>query len=173
MLHFSIIPEYVRCHVMFFNLHSSAFVILLDVLVSSSAECYETIVSAGDPGDAMHIIISGSAHIVEGELWRSTGSRLSAEVPNAGSETATNSLRQGDYQDEVILTAGDSFGEEVLFNFEPNYGYTIVAASDVTMYDLPQARFMHAFKTLPNLKQHMQFNVERSRIPTSKSCESL
>lgn len=170
---FFIIPECVRCNILFYDLHSSAFAILLDVLVTSSAKHHETIVGAGDPGVGMHIILDGSAHIVEGELWRFPGSRSCAQVPNAGFETVMNSLQQSDNQDEVTLTAGDSFGEEVLFNFEPSYLYTIVAASDVKIFEIPLAGFARSFKHLPNLKHHMQLNFVRSRGSTSGAWTSL
>eukprot|EP00930_Biecheleria_cincta_P028781 TRINITY_DN20058_c0_g1_i5.p1 TRINITY_DN20058_c0_g1~~TRINITY_DN20058_c0_g1_i5.p1 ORF type:complete len:143 (-),score=33.04 TRINITY_DN20058_c0_g1_i5:86-514(-) len=142
---------------MFNNLHSSALATLVDVLKKITANRKETIVGAGDPGVAMYIMLEGVAKITNGALWapEEDDSKQKLSQRKTTSPPARSKLK-----------AGDSFGEEIIFGLEEFYKYTIVADSDVVMYELLEDEFKQRFKNLPDLLRLMVSNYRNSKCPS-------
>lgn len=143
---FYIVPEEVRKNPMFLNLHSSALATLVALLKKASADGVETIVSKGDPGTAMYVIVDGSAHVTEGSMW------MPADLASVSTQSEA-------VQHTVRLLAGDSFGEEFLLENVQDYSYTIVALTRVCMYEILEDDFKTKLRNLPDLRKRMHNNV--------------
>lgn len=144
----------VRRNVVFCDLPNSALGSLVEVLHISSSKRGENIVSHGDPGIAMYIIVEGSAHFSKGHPWIPSG-RSSQEGGTSKSNARLKNLKK--------LIEGDSFGEEIIFTIEETYRYTIVASSLVSMYYLSEDSFKARFRNLPDLYELMLSNFLNSR----------
>jgi voltage-gated potassium channel len=66
---FFLVPNEVRCNVLFHNLPNSVLAQIMTILEQKEAEIDEMLVEIGDPGTAMFIITKGSAHYVHGHQW--------------------------------------------------------------------------------------------------------
>jgi len=144
----------VRRNAVFCNLPNSALGSLVEVLRIASSKIGENIVSQGDPGIAMYIIVQGSAHFSKGHLWTSSG-RLSQQGGTSKSNARLKTVKK--------LIEGDSFGEEIIFTIEETYRYTIAASSLVSMYSLSEDSFKARFRNQPDLYELMLSNFLNSR----------
>jgi len=139
----------VHSNPVFRNLNSSALALLVHVLKKTSANRAESIVRVGELGIGMHIIMEGSAKMTEGSLWM---------PPHKNStDHASKTLESGD------LTVGDSFGEEIIFDMEQSYRYTVIATANVSMYEIHQDDFNTRFQNLPELRNMMRARFLSSR----------
>lgn len=146
----------VRRNPVFRELPNAALGSLLDVLKITSARRGESIITQGDPGIAMYIIVEGMARFTCGHAWippvdagpgkGDTGSQACARLKNVKK-----------------LIEGDSFGEEIIFTLEETYRYTIVAESHVGMFSLSEDAFKIRFRHLPDLYDTMLQNFMDSR----------
>jgi hypothetical protein len=135
----------------FRDLPNSALGSLVQVLQIASAKRGELIVSQGDPGIAMYIIVEGQARFMAGHPWIPTEGK-------AGTSKANERLKNAKQ-----LIEGDSFGEEIIFTLEETYNYTIVANSLVSMYSLSEDSFKTRFKNMPDLHESMLMNFLETR----------
>jgi hypothetical protein len=143
----------VRRNPVFRDLPNSALGRLVEVLQISSCKKGELIVSQGDPGVAMSIIVQGNAVFRHGHQW----------IPSGASQKGGISKEQARLKNMTKLIEGDSFGEEIIFTLEETYRYTIVASSLVSMYILAEDSFKSRFKNLPDLHEIMLTNFLTSR----------
>jgi len=61
------------------------------------------------------------------------------------------------------LIEGDSFGEEILFNLEEAYTYTIVALTDCVLHSISEDGFKDRFRNMPELRDHMYIGFLKAR----------
>merc|ERR1712093_385770 len=100
----------------------------------------ERIVSHGDPGTAMYVLVEGFGRFDYGSMW--TPPELQKEI------TTTPTSASGRFQQ---LTAGQSFGEEIVFGLAETYMYTIVAVRASTFYSISEDGFKDQFRNMPDL----------------------
>jgi len=144
----------VRRNPVFLEMPNSALGSLVEVLQVCSSKRGESIVSNGDPGIAMYIMVQGSACFTQGHLW----------IPEEkGSQKGGKSKTIARLKNMAKLIEGDSFGEEIVFTLEESYRYTIVASSLVSMYSLSEDSFKTRFRNLPDLYELMLSNFLNSR----------
>lgn len=144
----------VRRNPVFRDLPNSALGSLVDVLKFCAAKRGEQIVSQGDPGIAMYIIVEGNGRFSAGHPW----------IPSVGSA-------QGEATSKTVtrlknmkkLIEGDSFGEEIIFTLEETYKYTVIAEALVSMFSLSEDSFKARFRNLPDLHEVMFSNFLNSR----------
>eukprot|EP00930_Biecheleria_cincta_P033579 TRINITY_DN23267_c0_g1_i1.p1 TRINITY_DN23267_c0_g1~~TRINITY_DN23267_c0_g1_i1.p1 ORF type:complete len:724 (-),score=90.96 TRINITY_DN23267_c0_g1_i1:90-2261(-) len=152
---FFIIDERVRSNPLFCDLHSSALATLVDVLKHTAADRHEAIVNIGDPGTAMYIIVDGLAKVTDGDPGLGKDFKPKVKNVTAGFANGSEKLPK--------LTAGDSFGEEIIFDLEECYQYTIKATTQVSMHELPEDEFKKRFRNLPDLRNQMRAKFEAIR----------
>jgi hypothetical protein len=143
---FFIIHEKVRCNPMFYELPNSALPSLVEIIRKTQMQACERIVSCGDPGIAMYILVEGFARFDQGEMWLPPQMRLS-EAESMVQATKSRRFHQ--------VTVGDSFGEEIIFGLEENYLYTVVAVSAATLFSISEDGFKDQFKNMPELHESM------------------
>jgi len=143
----------VRRNAVFRDLSNSALGSLVEVLQISSSKRGEHMVSQGDPGIAMYIIVQGSARFTQGHPW----------IPSEGGEEGGTSKSNARLKNMSKLIEGDSFGEEIIFTLEETFRYTIVASSLVSMYSLAEDDFKTRFRNMPDLHELMLSNFLNSR----------
>jgi len=153
-----IIHVEVRRNAIFRDLPNTALASLVEVLHICSSKRGEIMVSQGDPGIAMYIMVQGSACFTHGHLWIPSGSGTSRPSQRGGTSKTTARLKN-----MSKLIEGDSFGEEIVFTIEESYRYTIVASSLVSMYSLSEDSFKTRFRNLPDLYELMLSNFLNSR----------
>jgi len=155
---FFIIHEKVRCNPMFFELPNSALANLVEIIRKTQSHAGERIVSHGDPGIAMYILVDGFGRFDQGEMWLPPGLRSNDE------DAAVNVMRVSTTTARFQqLTVGQSFGEEIIFGLEENYNYTIVAVSSATLFSISEDGFKDRFKNMPELHDSMYKSFLRSR----------
>jgi hypothetical protein len=135
-----LIRQEVRFNVLFQDFHNSVLAVFIGLLNEVAYDKGHTIVRRGDPGIAMCVIIEGRALVSEGQLYQLSTKR---------SPSKTSSLHPK-------LAARDSFGEEILFNIEEIYRYTIEAISDLLLCSISEDAFKVRFKNLPHLRRQMR-----------------
>lgn len=96
----------------------------------------ETVLRAGDPGDSMFILQTGTVSV------------------RRGAEAGGREL--------VQLGGGDMFGEMALLTGEPR-GATVVAESDVTALEIPKSSLQPILKRNPALAEAISAIVDRRR----------
>jgi len=144
----------VRRNAVFCDLPNSALGSIVEVLRMSSSKRGENIVSHGDPGIAMYIIVQGNAQFTKGHPWIPSG-RSAQEGRASKASARLKNLKE--------LIEGDSFGEEIIFTLEETYRYTIIASSIVSMYSLSEDSFKARFRNLPDLYELMLSKFLNSR----------
>lgn len=142
-----IIHEKVRNNAVFCGLPNSALASLVCTLKKSTSNADDVLVTAGDPGTAMYIIVEGHAWYSQGHQW--VPPELSPKM---------SSLRL-----ERDIREGASFGEEIIFSLEQTYQYTIVAHTQLVYYELLIDSFIERFKNMPELICVMQGKFVKSR----------
>jgi len=158
---FFIIHVEVRRNPVFRDLPNSALGSLVDVFKKTSAKKGENIITQGDPGVAMYVIVEGAARFSHGHQWVPHGARASTAgraAPFDNQESSAISVKQ-----IKKLIEGDSFGEEIIFTLEETYLYTIVAESLCSMYTLTEDAFKSRFRNMPDLFELMLSNFLKSR----------
>lgn len=153
---FFLIHEQVRSNVLFHNLPNSALAQLIPALERKESEPNDHIVTFGEPGTAMYIIIEGVAIFDAGHLWTSEDQQ---EV-----DPMQCAPEQKEYKQS--LTVGDSFGEEVILGLEQEYHYTIHAQTSVKMFAISEEAFLHAFSHMVDIQHKMHENFIRNRKPS-------
>lgn len=107
-------------------------------------QAHECIVKEGDPGIAMYILVKGTARYTKGSKWMPEG---------IGSNVKNNKALQA-----LELSAGSSFGEEIIFGFLESYSYTIVSTSECSFHTVSEDDFTEHFKNMPDLRDRMLNN---------------
>eukprot|EP00931_Biecheleriopsis_adriatica_P082730 TRINITY_DN5617_c0_g2_i2.p1 TRINITY_DN5617_c0_g2~~TRINITY_DN5617_c0_g2_i2.p1 ORF type:complete len:752 (+),score=108.75 TRINITY_DN5617_c0_g2_i2:38-2293(+) len=151
---FLIVHERVRTNVMFRGMPNSALATIVDVLKKTGAYIHETVVNRGDPGVAMFVIAEGDAYVTEGRLWRWPAGE--ALLTRSGTSLTK-------------LHAGCSFGEEIIFQLAQTYGYSIVAATTLDLYEIPEESFEDKFRHMPSLRKAMLANFIQGRADMEKT----
>jgi len=142
-----IIHEKVRGNAAFSSLPNSALASLVCTLKKTTSYADDVLVTAGDPGTAMFVIVEGHAWYSQGHQW----------VPP---ELAA---KMGSLHLDIDLREGSSFGEEIIFSMEQTYQYTIVAHTQLVYYELLTDSFKDRFKNMPDLIAQMQVKFVKSR----------
>jgi hypothetical protein len=152
---FFILHPKVRSNPMFVSIPNSALVNLVVILKKNHAIQHEYIVKIGDPGIAMYMLVDGNLRYDKGMQWRPEG----AEVPSAKYHK---------------MKEGDSFGEEILFQFEEHYKYTVVALNDCQLHSISEGDFKDQYRNMPELHDHMKecFLQSRHFPPEMQMCGS-
>lgn len=140
---FFIIHEQVRRNAMFEGISNSALANLVDVLYKTHTNAEEFIVKQGDPGLSMYILVEGVARYDKGYQWRPSGADLGQRFHK--------------------LIQGDSFGEEVVFDMEDTYTYTIVAITACSFHSITEDGFKDKFRNMPELRNQMYASFIKSR----------
>jgi len=142
---FFLLPKEVRCNRLFDNLASSTLVEFLPTVHRTDAEALDNIVSYGDPGTAMYIVIEGVAFLDRGHLPDPTASTFEARHA------------------KELLTTGDSFGEEIILGQEEEYKYHVTARTAMRMYSIGEKQFGEALNSMPEVVRRITENWERAR----------
>eukprot|EP00930_Biecheleria_cincta_P098946 TRINITY_DN9059_c0_g1_i1.p1 TRINITY_DN9059_c0_g1~~TRINITY_DN9059_c0_g1_i1.p1 ORF type:complete len:758 (-),score=156.35 TRINITY_DN9059_c0_g1_i1:150-2423(-) len=142
-----IIHEKVRDNAAFSGLPNSALASLVCTLKKTTSNADDVLVTAGDPGTAMCIIVEGHAWYSQGHQW---------VPPELAPKMSSLHL-------ESDLREGSSFGEEIIFSMEQTYQYTIVAHTQLVYYELLTDSFKDRFKNMPDLIAQMQGKFVKNR----------
>jgi CRP-like cAMP-binding protein len=158
-----LIPEQVRCNVLFHTLPNSALVELLPLLQFRESEAHDHIVAYGDPGVAMYVITDGYAFLDrERPRTFNRSYRMDTIV-----HTKTNSSSRGTEawldgaappaqcppgKVKVLLTNGDSFGEEIVLGIEEEHLYSVVARTAMQMFCIHEEGFQVAYERMPDVR---------------------
>jgi CRP-like cAMP-binding protein len=162
-LSYFLMNEQVRLSVLFHDLPNSALAHLLPILEQRESEPNDCIVSCGDPGTDMYIIIDGEACYEKGHQWEP---RDPFEVEDQ--VTFTKQLASGNRGCKQRLKGGDSFGEEIILGLEEQYHYTIVSATVLHMYAISVHAFTDAFHHMPDVIHKMHANFIQNRGPSAR-----
>jgi hypothetical protein len=155
---FFLVPNEVRCNVLFHNLPNSVLAQIMTILEQKEAEIDEMLVEVGDPGTAMFIITKGSAHYVHGHQWlpsarkeeiEHTSSRRNAAVATEVKKVGPATVR------ESALAVGYSFGEECILGLEEVYNYTIRSITMMTLISISAKSFDQLFCYMPEMRKHI------------------
>merc|ERR1712232_657142 len=158
---FFLIHDRVRCNPMFFDLPNSALANLVGIVKKTNTHVNERIVSYGDPGTAMYVLVDGFARFDYGSMW----------TPVKETPTSPSSGPSGRFQQ---LNVGQSFGEEIVFGLAETYMYTIVAIKASTFHSISEDGFKDQFRNMPDLHELMYQSFLRSRAgPEYKSVQGL
>lgn len=141
---FFIIHECVRCNPMFSGTPSGVLANLVEIVQKNHTEKEKFIVQCNDPGEAMYILIEGIARYNEGSPWRPKGC-------------------EGGGPKYLKLKAGDSFGEEIIFEEEEFYLYTIVSITTCEFHSISEDGFKEQYKNMPELHKSMYDSMIESR----------
>jgi len=139
-----LINDQVRCSILFHDLPNSALAHLMPILEQTTCEASERIVTYGDPGINMYVIIDGKACFEQGHQWKA---RDPLEVEDE--------LKAQQRECKQTLTKGDSFGEEIVLGLEEEYHYTIIASTAMSLYSICESKFLQAFHHLPDVMHKM------------------
>jgi len=140
---FFIIHEQVRKNPMFKEISNSALANLVDVLQKTHTNADEFMVKIDDPGDKMYFLVEGVARYDKGFQWRPTGADPGQRFHK--------------------LIEGDSFGEEIIFDVEDVYTYTIVAITDCVLHSISEDSFKDKYRNMPELRNQMYQSFVKSR----------
>jgi CRP-like cAMP-binding protein len=158
-----LIHEQVRTNLLFHNLPNNALSQLMPILERTECEAHDEIVSKGDPGNAMYIIINGVASIEHGRHFAAKDDDGPPEFPNG-----TQAESADKKQEPVInnkLTIGDSFGEEIILGLEENCSQTIVAETPMKMYVIDKEAFLKKFQHMPEIRHKLRSNFLQNTRP--------
>lgn len=138
-----IIHVQVRGNAMFKDISNSALANLVDVLQKTHTNKDEFVVKIDDPGDKMYFLVEGVARYDKGCQWRPPGADPGQRFHK--------------------LIEGDSFGEEIVFDDEDTYTYTIVAITDCILHSISEDGFKDKYRNMPELRDRMYQNFLKSR----------
>jgi signal-transduction protein with cAMP-binding, CBS, and nucleotidyltransferase domain len=154
-----LVDEQVRCNVLFHDLPNKAVAYLVPILGHRECEPADRIVTTGDPGTHMFIILDGKAYFESGHQWSVQGK-----------DESDDEVTAADMECKQTLQRGDSFGEEIILGLEEEYAYTINAFTIVRMYCLAEDVFVDAFRHMPEIVHRMHDNfVAQQNAPPKPS----
>jgi len=135
-----LIHDDVQSNPLFDNLPKALLAHLIEILQRVEFKEADKVCSIGDHGTTMYIIVNG---------------------------TACMSFQEMESEDALALRSGDSFGEEVLLDYDDKYHYCVVAMTPLTMDSIAQAEFLACFKNMPRAVAQMRKNVcwSKARYP--------
>jgi CRP-like cAMP-binding protein len=156
---FFIVHEHVRQNSMFRKIPNSALASIVMILHKNHNNADECIVKEGDPGICMYILVKGTARYTKGSKWmpEMASQEVLDEKERKGS-TRTFSMTQKSNE----ISAGSSFGEEILFGFRESYSYTIVSTSECNFHTISEDNFNDHFRNMPDLRDRMLTNFMQS-----------
>merc|ERR1719482_997586 len=151
-----IIHHEVRNNILFYDLPPSAVGHLMPILMQKECDANDRLVTKGDAGTEMYILIHGQAVYVEGHQW----------MPRDPEEVEEDIEPNADgLQFTEILGNGDSFGEEIILGLEEQYFYTICAATQIRYFSISEGDFQNAFNHMPDIISRMKENFQRNARP--------
>eukprot|EP00929_Paragymnodinium_shiwhaense_P053100 TRINITY_DN26584_c0_g2_i1.p1 TRINITY_DN26584_c0_g2~~TRINITY_DN26584_c0_g2_i1.p1 ORF type:complete len:755 (+),score=91.37 TRINITY_DN26584_c0_g2_i1:62-2326(+) len=111
------------------------------------------LVSEGDAGTAMFILTAGSLALE----CEQDDDALSSQV--SGFRRPSNASR--DSARHLMLSPGESFGEEVVTGLCENYRYDVIASEDSRMFMLEARNFVETFEYLPSSMRLMTLSAAK------------
>jgi CRP-like cAMP-binding protein len=167
---FFLLHEQVRLNPMFIELPNSALANVVEIIKRVTAKADERVVSCGDPGIAMYVLVEGQSRIDFGSLWMPAGTAESPENKKNADCESPKSGQSIESTKKVELNAGQSFGEEIIFGLEESYQYTVITNHPSIFCTISEDAFKDRFRNMPDLHKIMLNCFIRSRSePASKS----
>eukprot|EP00929_Paragymnodinium_shiwhaense_P118954 TRINITY_DN9084_c0_g1_i2.p1 TRINITY_DN9084_c0_g1~~TRINITY_DN9084_c0_g1_i2.p1 ORF type:complete len:873 (-),score=228.69 TRINITY_DN9084_c0_g1_i2:96-2714(-) len=140
-------PEVRNC-ALFMEVQPHILAYMVDIIHQVGVDAGEQVVSAGNIGTAMFIIVEGQARRFSGfgPLVRTLSRLQKSEIEGASFGRTSSSDSMGSSRSMPrILHPGDSFGEELLLGFEREYSYSIFALTRLGLLMIPREDFTERF----------------------------
>jgi len=156
-----LIPMEIRENFVFVDVPSAVVAQVFHISQVVTAERLETVVRPGDDGNAMFIIDSGHAQMEQAHAWSKDSATL-YKLPD---------------RQVAKLEQGDSFGAEIILDFQELYVYEVVAEISLSMIMIARDEFKKTMNKWPhilgNMRNTMEEYLAKTSLPKTSSTKGL